>query len=191
MNKLVYRFSDTFSHRCWLEKQDVINYLYKDGYVHVRLATFGTKKECIVGFERKLTFYLTYLMQKEVQSILDLPSIKEARDKKNYQEIWKKCLECLKNSATYRLLDNYFEEYLGQFGYKGIKILPVYSLKNKPKDAFDLLGEVKDAPSLKGFSYSDLFRDSFEISIEEERIVDNSKFARKHKEKSIDTYQLW
>ena len=191
MNKLVYRFSDTLSPRCWIEKQDVINYLYKDNYVHVRLDTFGKEKELIVGFERKLAFYLTYLMQKEVQSILDLPSIKEARDKKNYQEIWKKCLACLKNSTTYKLLDEYFDEYLGQFGYKGIKILPVYSLKNKPKDAFDLLGEVKDAPSLSGISFCDLFRDSFEISVEEERIVDHSKFARKHKEKSINTYQLW
>lgn len=191
MNKLVYRFSDSFSRRNWLEEQDIINYLYKDGYVHVRLDTFGNEKERIVGFERKLAFYLTYVMQREVQSILDLPSIKEARDKNNYQEIWKKCLACLKNSSIYKALDSYFEEYLGQFGYKGIKILPAYSLKNKPKDAFDLLGEVKDVPCLAGISFSELFIDSFEISIEEERIVDHSKFARKHKEKSVNTYQLW
>ena len=191
MNKLVYRFSDAFPRRNLLEEQDVINYLYKDGYVHVRLDTFGNEKERIVGFERKLAFYLTYLMQREVQSILDLPSIKEARDKKNYQEIWKKCLACLKNSTIYKALDSYFEEHLGQFGYKGIKILPAYSSKNKPKDAFDLLGEVKDIPFLAGFSFSELFIDSFEISIEEERIVDHGKFNRKHKEKHNDTYQLW
>lgn len=195
MNNLVYRFSKCIPGK----KYPDVNFLYKDKKVHVRLGFYGNKKQHIRGFEAKLAFFMTLSMQREVKSILDLPSIKEARDRNNYQEIWEKCLACLKQGAGYQYANDLF--YCELPNYSGMKILPAYSLKNRPKDAFDLLGEVVglDDESLKEeLVFNDLkdllFNDAVEISIEECKDVDNSKFVRKHtkdREKLSDAYQLW
>ena len=196
MKNLVYKFVRTLNPEVFGSN---INYLYKDNYVHCRLGIYGDKKQRISGFESKLAFLLTFMMNESVNKHLSLSKIQFGDDKENYQEIWNQCLGLLKSMSAYQDLEYTLEKTL--IGFKGIKILPMYSLKHKPKNAYELLGICKNMSSkvdlnylldveIKDDLYGFLFDENFEILIEEESVVDNSKFIRKHKEKKEDT-NLW
>ncbi len=184
-NKLVYKFVRTLDETSFSSD---VNFLCKDNYVHIRLKRFGYKKEHISGFESKLTFLLTLMMINAVNEHITTVQAKLSQDKENYKELWESCLNCLKSSKEFKDLDWFlctmFESY------KGLKILPMYSLKYKPKNAYDLLGDCYGLSQLsierllrvelKDDLYGFLFDNSLEIYIEESHDVDDSKFIKKH-----------
>ena len=198
MSNLVYKMVRTYAEHT---KVSTVDYLCKDKYIHIRLRKFGDKVQQLIGFEDKLTFLITTLMQNKVNSILELSKIKLSENKEKYQEIWKQCLECLKSSKEFKDIECVLKEVYQN--YKGMKILPMYSLKNKPKNAFDLLGSCENIPSTEmkfildcdiRYDFLDiadfLFDDNLEIHIEKENQVDNSKFINKYKEKD-NCLSLW
>jgi len=198
MSNLVYKMVRTYAEHT---KVSMVDYLCKDRYIHIRLRRFGDKAQQLIGFEDKLTFLITTLILNKVDGILELSKVKLSESKENYQEIWKQCLECLKSSKEFKDIECVLKEVFKD--YKGMKILPMYSLKNKPKNAFDLLGSCDNLPSTEmkfildcdiRYNFLDiadfLFDNNLEIHIEKENIVDDSKFINKYKEKD-DDYNLW
>ena len=196
MNDLVYRFTNVFSER---QNYAEVNYLCKDNFIHIRLRRFGDRVERISGFESKLTFLITLLMLNTFNQQITTEQLEMSNNKNNYQEIWKSCLESLKSSGNYKAIETFLTQTLGA---KGIKILPAYSLKKKPKNAYDLLGKCNNFSSevllsnlidtyINPFGIAEyLYNDNLEISIEKRREVDNSKFINKYKDKSNDI-NLW
>ena len=200
MTNLVYKRVKTFSQDSFEYSQ--VNYLCKDNYVHIRLGRFGDKPQKICGFENKLTLLLTLVMRNKVSESLNLSQLKLSESKENYQEIWKQCVDCLKSSKEYKDI-----EYVIKTVYedcKGIKLLPMYSIKHKPKNAFDLLGDCINLPDDANifsvlecdmhYEFADildfLFNNNVAIYIEPQHKVDDTKFVNKYTE--IDTsYNLW
>ncbi len=175
------------------------NFLCKDGYVHIRLGRFGDKKQKVSGFEQKLTFLITYLINEVASGHFSTLEIQKSLDSSTYEEFFNKCLEILRGHFMYKdILYTIGEIFLN---FKGIKILPYYSLKHKPKSAFDLLGSCSLVESdmnicdifdldIKEDLYGFLFDDNFEIYIEEQTKIDESKYINKYKEKE-DYIDLW
>lgn len=179
-----------------------VNYLCKDNYVHVRLRRYGDKQMHISGFEAKLTFLLTFLINKVANDILSISMIKMSEDREKYQVIWNSCLDCLKTTKEYKDIECVLSTVMRN--YKGIKILPMYSLKHGAKNAFDLLGECVDSPFSKMtdvfdcgdiYGFGDivdfLFNNNVEVYIENKTIIDDSKFIRKYAEKEDEVESLW
>lgn len=198
MNNLDYKIV-----RKYAEHTDfsATNYLCKDNYVHVRLKKYGDKPLHICGFEAKLTFLLTALIQLKVGSSLDLAMVDRAESKENYQEIWEHCLASLKSTKEYKDVEYVLKTVFANF--KGVKILPMYSLKNKPKNAFSLLGGCDNFPCAMMsdvldcgmyYDFTDivdfLLNNNVEVYIEEHTEVDDSKYINKYTEK-VETIHLW
>lgn len=198
-NNLVYKFVrvlDDFSY------SSDVNFLCKDNYIHIRLKRFGHKKEHLVGFESKLTFLLTLMMNNAINHHITTLQAKLSQDKENYKKIWENCLECLKSTTDYILLEDVLRVMFKE--YKGLKILPMYSLKYKPNNAFDLLGECYGLPTstisidyllrneIKDDLYGFLFDNNVEIYIETKSNIDDSKFIKKHSKQKKEPYvNLW
>ena len=192
--KLVKTYGDGFS-------PSNVNYLCKDNYIHIRLDKFGAKPQHINGFEGKLTFLLTLLMQEKSKEIVYISQIDEWKDKAQYQKRWKECLEHLKSTKEYKDIEYVLKNTFDNF--KGIKILPRYSLKHKPESAFDLLGGCdnlfnKDMSYILDcfkYDFMDivefLFDNNLEIYIEKVNKVDDSKYINKYKEKEDVGPNLW
>lgn len=97
-------------------------YLCKDNKIHIRLKQYN-KKEKISGFEQKLTFLITFILQDEIlsQTNLYLSQLKENKNNSSGIE-WDDFITMfINNSANIKELDRLLKTCI--LNYKGLLIL--------------------------------------------------------------------
>jgi hypothetical protein len=194
----------------WTETRDDIDYLYMDGCLHARLKDYGWKKETVTGFEGKLNFLLTYIVNYYVQANLMTPEmITRMLDKNEWKKIWDDVTDKISSGDCLKPVYGAINAIFGKDKCKGLSILPAYH-KKTPREGFIMTGGIKglhveegEAPInafMNTFGVADglvsdfLRDDSYSIEISPKVEIDYSKFITKHKEKhkkSPEEINLW
>ena len=121
-------------------KQSSVDYLYKDKKIHVRLNKFGHKNQIISGFEDKLSFLVTYLINDFVnKGFLTKDLIRESfvdSDNKILKEIISKFEE---ESRAYAVVRLAISGYMPEVSINDFKIVPLGY--KRIKSSLDRLGE--------------------------------------------------
>lgn len=169
-----------------------INYVFSDSKVHVKFDTFKSK-QIIAGFERKLSYLITYLFNYNFKN-----TVVGNYDKKALIDTFKKCddmlciYKCIKDNICnkeikgFKLNFNYNSKYKDLFGSIAENCYPVI-IENDIQHFCDL---DEFLSSLHVSLYDYLFNDRYYLVIKNKNIKDiNSKFIRKIKNKNIDNFE--
>lgn len=197
--KLTYSIYYTPSYD--LKEHNDINYICSDNKIHIRFRDYN-KEEIISGFEKKLTYLLTYLMNYSY-----LPKTVGNYDTKVLMDNFLKTddvLEILNSISTY-ISAKVFKGFKLKANYKRSECLPFGCID---QDCFPLncndniyeTGSLKDfLEKLKINLTEYLFNDSYMIIIRENKgKTVNNKFINKQNKKleklrdsKLDLVELW
>lgn len=178
----------------------VINYICFDNKVHVRFRDFNSEM-LIVGFEKKLSYLLTYLMNYSY-----LPKVIGVYDDKTLIDTFLKSSDvaaiyssisnnsCGKTFKGIRLKPNYRKNDCQPFGKVDIKCFPI-----KIVDGIIQTGDLNTFLSTLKISLDEyLFNDSYMIILREDKKLDiNKKFINRENKKQsrvasdFDITELW
>ena len=178
-----------------------LNYVCSDNKIHIRFRDFDNE-QVISGFERKLTYLLTYLMNYSY-----LPSIIGKYDDKTLIKNFSKSLDVLQvtHAIDLYISDRKSKGIKLKVNYKKSKCLPFGSV-NKDCFPLNMKDDVIEVGSLKAFlnklkinldEY--LFNDSYIIILRENKRKDvNNKFINKQAKKlektkgfNLSLAELW
>jgi len=187
-------------------KQSSVDYLYKDKKIHVRLNKFGHKNQIISGFENKLSFLATFLVNVFIdEEILTQDVVKSSfidKEGKILDNILKRFdEESLSYKYVKQAIANNFDISTDSF-----KIVPLGY--KRIKSSLDRVGECTELNSTcighsglvqftDYFHIKDiedyLFDDRFYVEVTKQKIIiNNDKFIKKHAVKeSSDYVKLW
>lgn len=181
-------------------ENQVINYICFDSKVHVRFRDFNSEM-LIVGFEKKLSYLLTYLMNysylPKVIGIYDQATLIETFLKSSdvaaiYASISNN--SCGKVFKGIKLKPNYRKVDCEPFGAVDVKCFPI-----KLIDGIAQVGDLNTFLSTLRISLDEyLFNDSYVIILRQDRKIDiNKKFINRQNKKELrlssnfDIAQLW
>lgn len=179
---------------------EVINYICFDNKVHVRFRDFNSEM-LIVGFEKKLSYLLTYLMNYSY-----LPKVIGVYDDKTLIDTFLKSSDvamiyssisnnsCGKIFKGIKLKPNYRKNDCQPFGKVNIKCFPI-----KVVDGIVQTGDLNTFLSTLKISLDEyLFNDSYMIILRQDKKLDiNKKFINRENKKQsraasdFDITQLW
>lgn len=169
-------------------KQDIIKYLCYDNKIHIRLRDFN-KEEFLIGFEKKLSYLLSYL--------LNYAYIPRLVGKYTEEEVLKGFFQ---NSEMLKLIDFLERCYADEIDYRGLMIKPVYKKNQKNykpfgatennffpdyvKNSSPEVGELMFLLDLFELTlYNYLFNDDYVIWLHEKDFTANKKFDKKELKK--------
>ena len=178
----------------------IINYICFDNKVHVRFKDFNTDM-LIIGFEKKLAYLLTYLMNysylPKVIGMYDDATLIDTFLKSSdvaaiYSSISKNT--CGTNFKGIRLKPNYRKGACEPFGNVNVNCFPVRKV-----DGIIQIGDLHTFLSTLKISLDEyLFNDSYVVILHEDRKVDvNKKFINRQNKKQnrlasdFDVTELW
>ena len=179
---------------------EAINYICFDNKVHVRFRDFNSEM-LIMGFERKLSYLLTYLMNYSY-----LPKVIGMYDEATLIDTFLKSSDiaaiyssisnnsCGKTFKGIRLKPNYRKGACEPFGDVDMRCFPI-----KIVDGVAQVGDLSTFLSTLKISLDEyLFNDSYVIILHEDRKLDiNKKFINRQNKKeqrlssNFDIAQLW
>lgn len=184
-------------------KKELPNYICSDNKVHIRFKDYITS-ERISGFEAKLTYLLSYLINYSY-----IPTLLVKTDNKVISDSF------LKTDSVDDICSS-IKFFMQNDNFKGLKLLKNYKRQLRTCNYFGKLdpncfplnysSDIPIAGSLNSFLINFgnisldeyLFNDSIEIIIHEARIIKEDKFKRKeirknNKSKSVDSdfVELW
>lgn len=192
-----------------IKKSDNINYCYKDGKIHVRLNKFGHKNQIISGFEDKLSFLVTFLINKFVdREILSKDVMNKALNDKDDSLLNNIVDSFIKESEEYELVRDTISKHL-HVESSDFKIVTLNY--KRIKSSLDRIGECYLFLNDDSIYYCDLslffyhlnfmssndkideflFNDKYYIEISNKEFkVNNDKFIKKYAERENYT-KLW
>lgn len=185
-----------------------VNYLYKDNKVHVRLSRFGHRYQIISGFEGKLSFLVTFLINDFVAKSMMSKNLIDRASKDKDNKVLKEMIDSFeRNSKDYKAVKENISEYMHRDNLT-FKIVP-FDYK-RLKTSLDKIGECynlyidNSCSNISGLYLfmlyfnidssinSFLFDDCYYIEITRRSVkVNNQKFIKKHAEKENDYVKLW
>jgi len=184
-------------------KQDIIKYLCYDNKIHIRLRDFN-KEEFLVGFEKKLSYLLSYL--------INYAYIPKLIGRHTDKEILEGFFE---SDDMVRLIDFLKLHYADEIEFKGLVIKPVYKKNQKNykpfgnndakffpdyiKSVSSELGELISFLNMLELQlYNYLFNDNYIIWVHEKDFTANKKFdnkklkkLNKQNDKTSNIVELW
>jgi hypothetical protein len=180
--------------------ETAINYICFDSKVHVRFRDFNSEM-LIIGFEKKLSYLLTYLMNYSY-----LPKVIGMYDKNTLIDTFLRSSDvatiytCISNNTCgktfkgIRLKPNYKKTECEPFGNVDIKCFPT-----KLVNGVVQVGDLHTFLSTLKISLDEyLFNDSYVVIIREDKQIDiNKKFINRENKKQrklasdFDITQLW
>lgn len=178
----------------------IINYICFDNKVHIRFRDFNSEM-LIIGFEKKLSYLLTYLMNYSY-----LPKVIGVYDDTTLIETFLKSADvaaiyssisnntCGKVFKGIRLKPNYRKSHCESFGAVDVNCFPVRRI-----NGITQTGDLQTFLSTLKISLDEyLFNDSYMIILREDKKVDiNKKFINRQNKKQrklasdFDITELW
>ena len=184
-----------------------VNYLYKDNKIHARLGRFGHRYQIISGFENKLGFLITFLINDFVaKNMMTKNFINQASNDKDGKLLKTIISEFEMSSDDYRVVKEIIADYMN-IDDLTFKIIP-FDYK-RLKSSLDKIGECynlyidESCSNISGLYmfrlYFDienltsfLFDDCYYVEVTKRSIkINNQKFINKHAEKANDYVKLW